>query len=390
MKQVSYIGKDQNVVAQLADCQGIELRQFDNGLAFSNAIRHNYAPDLVMIEKRLQGVQGEALIKLLKQEVDNPMTLFALVQDKADRKEKLQLLFNGVHELFLKPVVTGDLELRIDWLRSIQNGMMSNHVHASSELKKLTPSKEYRIPLAKRIFDLAIAGTALLLLSPILILVILAIRLESKGPIFYISKRVGTGYQIFDFYKFRSMYADADRRLREFKHLNQYAQATVEESEQKSTASVKDHQNTPTLIHKDGTPLSEAEYLEIRKQQSAGTFVKIANDPRVTKVGAFLRNTSIDELPQLINVIKGDMSIVGNRPLPLYEAEMLTSDDWGERFLAPAGITGLWQVVKRGKSEMSEEERKHLDNQYAQNFSIWNDIVLILRTIPALFQKENV
>lgn len=84
------------------------------------------------------------------------------------------------------------------------------------------------------------------------------------------------------------------------------------------------------------------------------------------------------------------MSIVGNRPLPLYEAEQLTSDDWGERFLAPAGITGLWQVMKRGKKNMSEEERKALDNQYARKVSLWNDIRLILKTIPALFQKENV
>ena len=112
--------------------------------------------------------------------------------------------------------------------------------------------------------------------------------------------------------------------------------------------------------------MNEEEYLRIKRMQQAGTFVKIKNDPRVTKVGMFLRNTSIDELPQLINVLKGDMSIVGNRPLPLYEAEQLTSDDWGERFLAPAGITGLWQVMKRGKGSMSEEERKALDNAYAR------------------------
>ncbi len=80
---------------------------------------------------------------------------------------------------------------------------------------------------------------------------------------------------------------------------------------------------------------------ENKKQKAASTFIKIKDDPRVTKVGKFIRNTSIDELPQLVNVLKGDMSIVGNRPLPLYEAEMLTSDDWSERFMGPAGITGL-------------------------------------------------
>lgn len=136
--------------------------------------------------------------------------------------------------------------------------------------------------------------------------------------------------------------------------------------------------------------MSEEAYNELKRKQQVGTFVKFKDDPRVTKVGQFIRKTSIDELPQLINVLKGDMSIVGNRPLPLYEAEQLTSDDWGERFLAPAGITGLWQVEKRGKGEMSEEERKALDNEYAKNFSLWNDIKLILKTVPALLQKENV
>ena len=110
----------------------------------------------------------------------------------------------------------------------------------------------------------------------------------------------------------------------------------------------------------------------------------------MTKVGHFIRNTSIDELPQLWNVIKGDMSIVGNRPLPLYEAEKLTTDKYATRFLAPAGITGLWQVEKRGKGKMSEDERLMLDNTYALNHNFWYDIKLILKTIPALFQKENV
>jgi len=126
------------------------------------------------------------------------------------------------------------------------------------------------------------------------------------------------------------------------------------------------------------------------------TFVKIVDDPRVTRVGKFIRNTSIDELPQLINVLKGDMSIVGNRPLPVYEAELLTADSLSKRFLAPAGITGLWQVELRGKGGcMSEEERMRLDNEYADhfkggNFSFWYDIQLILRTLPALIQKGSV
>ena len=126
------------------------------------------------------------------------------------------------------------------------------------------------------------------------------------------------------------------------------------------------------------------------------TFIKISDDPRITKVGKFIRNTSIDELPQFINVLIGDMSIVGNRPLPVYEAELLTGDDLSKRFLAPPGITGLWQVELRGKGgQMSEEERMRLDIEYAdlfqgKNYSLWYDIKLILRTIPALLQSDTV
>ena len=115
------------------------------------------------------------------------------------------------------------------------------------------------------------------------------------------------------------------------------------------------------------------------------------NDPRITKVGRFIRKYSIDELPQLINILKGDMSIVGNRPLPLYEAELLTSDEHIDRFMGPAGLTGLWQVEKRGEAgKLSAEERKQLDIKYAKTFSFWSDIKIILKTVTAFIQKENV
>jgi len=115
------------------------------------------------------------------------------------------------------------------------------------------------------------------------------------------------------------------------------------------------------------------------------------DDPRITKVGKVIRRTSIDELPQLFNVLKGDMSIVGNRPLPLNEAEALTKKKWSRRFKASAGLTGLWQIKKRGKGGiMSEEERFTIDNYYAEHHSFWGDVAIILKTFGALFQKENV
>ena len=145
------------------------------------------------------------------------------------------------------------------------------------------------------------------------------------------------------------------------------------------------------ILVSDECFIQEQDYLEQRNNEQKNSFVKLENDPRITKVGHFIRKYSIDELPQLFNILKGDMSIVGNRPLPLYEAELLTKDDYIDRFMAPAGLTGLWQVEKRGDAgKLSAEERKQLDIKYAQNYSFWMDIKIILKTITAFIQKENV
>ena len=117
----------------------------------------------------------------------------------------------------------------------------------------------------------------------------------------------------------------------------------------------------------------------------------LPDEVRLTSFGKKLRSTSLDELPELINILKGDMSIVGNRPLPIYEAELLTSDEYIQRFMAPAGLTGLWQVEKRGNSgSMSAEERKQLDIKYAHTFSFWLDMKIIIKTFTAFVQKEDV
>lgn len=308
---------------------------------------------------------------------------YGLIADHLEKSYRLTVLQEGISEIYRPDIPADVIVERTAFLRDMLKARLTT--------AKKAQQKKYKIPVSKRLFDIVIAGTAFIIASPIIILVCIAIKLESKGPILYISKRVGTGYKVFDFYKLRSMYVDADKRMADLKHLNQYAIDSEAENKSRVNGTSKSTAGMgPTLIYKDGTAMKEDEYLELKRKQQAGTFLKISNDPRITRVGRFIRNTSIDELPQLLNVIKGDMSIVGNRPLPLYEAEQLTSDDWGERFLAPAGITGLWQVMKRGKKNMSEEERKALDNQYARKVSLWNDIRLILKTIPALFQKENV
>lgn len=252
---------------------------------------------------------------------------------------------------------------------------------------------QYKVPLIKRVFDIAIAGTALLMLSPLLILVMILIKLESRGPIFYISQRVGTGYKVFDFYKFRSMRVNADQMVQQLAHLNQYADPQADQqvgTPVRNLPEVVLEQAPADQLYHDDVIVPESAYQEQRRQKDAKAFFKIEKDPRITRVGHFIRNTSLDEIPQLINVLKGDMSVVGNRPLPLYEAEKLTTDDWTERFNAPAGITGLWQVTERGKSDVMGDSRKQLDVEYAQKYSIWLDLKIIFMTLPAMFQSSDV
>lgn len=250
----------------------------------------------------------------------------------------------------------------------------------------------FRLPLWKRTFDIFFSGMAILCLSPLLIFTALAIRLESKGPIIYKSKRVGSNYQIFDFLKFRSMYTDADKHLKDFNALNQYQQEDEDIWGEELEPDINEEADEEEiLLISDDFVISEEDYINKKSKEKSNAFVKLENDPRITKIGRIIRKYSIDELPQLINILKGDMSIVGNRPLPLYEAELLTSDEHIDRFMGPAGLTGLWQVEKRGEAgKLSAEERKQLDITYAKTFSFWLDIKIILKTVTAFIQKENV
>ncbi len=385
MKKVIYIGDLDEVFEILNSKFKDRLVHVRNVVGFYNQLENLDEVELVISETKLKGLRGDEVFSRYSSLLNEKGIPFILVGNWISPVIREKFLKQGIMEVAWNKE---QLETVIDKI-PFYHSMLDWRLHQTREWSRT----EYNIPFAKRVFDIAVASTALLLLSPLLIVIILAIRLESKGKVYYISKRVGTGYRVFDFYKLRSMYTDADQRLKELKHLNQYAEEANKEDEKEGSGIPRERpapSTAPQLINKDGSPMTEEEYQELRRKQAAGTFVKFKNDPRITKVGRIIRNTSIDELPQLINVLKGDMSIVGNRPLPLYEAEQLTSDDWSQRFLAPAGITGLWQVEKRGGGEMSEEERKGLDNKYAENFSFWNDIRLILRTVPALFQKENV
>lgn len=253
--------------------------------------------------------------------------------------------------------------------------------------------QSFRIGRGKRLFDILFSSIALLISSPVMLIIGILIKLESKGPVIYASNRVGTGYDIFRFYKFRSMRKGSEEEFSRISDLNLYLinkkHKTGDIHEENQCPECKHlGTNCSPLLFIDGTTICENWYMELKRRNVAQpTFFKAENDPRVTKIGRFIRKTNLDELPQFFNVIRGDMSIVGNRPLPLYEAEKLTTDQMSYRFLAPAGITGLWQIKK--DRFQSEEERMALDNQYSMLAGPWTDFKILIKTIPTFFRKNN-
>jgi exopolysaccharide biosynthesis polyprenyl glycosylphosphotransferase len=193
----------------------------------------------------------------------------------------------------------------------------------------------------KRLVDIVVSTAMTLLLLPVFLLTALLIRLTSSGPVFFVQKRLGLNKRHFGIYKFRTMVVDAEKRIKEVEHLNEVS----------------------------------------------GPVFKIKNDPRITPIGKFLRKTSIDELPQLFNVLKGDMSLVGPRPLPLRDYEGFSEDWQRRRFSVRPGVTCLWQIG--GRSSVSFEEWMELDLQYIDKWSLLLDLKILIKTIPAVLKGSG-
>ena len=394
--KVLYIGNSTENIDLLKKIANISVNVAENTLKAVHFLQSEQYTEAILCEGAVAGGDGISMFEWVRKNPAYNAIPYILVVNEF--KDDLFITSFGklVDDFYAAPLPSAeDLTKRIEFLCNFRRKSVPSVPVEGKELKEKTP-------MSKRIFDIAVSTAALIVLSPLLLLVMLAIRLESKGKVYYISKRVGR--KTFDFYKLRSMRSGSDAELSKLaKEKNQYnssqKQAEIDFSKPCPRCSTfSDGKTCSPVLHISNQNICDYWYnfqkKEIARNKSA--FVKIADDPRITKIGKIIRNTSIDELPQLLNVLKGDMSIVGNRPLPVYEAELLTMDTMSKRFLAPAGITGLWQVELRGKGgNMSEEERKRLDNEYADHFtgdrySFWYDIKLILRTIPALFQKDTV
>jgi exopolysaccharide biosynthesis polyprenyl glycosylphosphotransferase len=192
----------------------------------------------------------------------------------------------------------------------------------------------------KRAFDLSVSGLLIVLAAPFWLVIALAVKLDSPGPVFYRDRRVGLGEREFGMFKFRSMYVGAAQ-----------SQGSLETS-----------------------------------NEASGPLFKIKDDPRVTRIGHLLRRYSIDELPQVLNVLRGEMSLVGPRPLPLRDFVQL--DEWHrKRYLVLPGMTGLWQVS--GRIDLSFDDLVRLDFYYLENWSIWLDISILAKTLPAVLARRG-
>ena len=351
-----------------------------------------------------QSVQAEDVtaITYIKKRYKNVYIILLTHQLTLDDRKKYQKC--GINDTLDVNASITEINKKIQFIAD-REGMLFDDAPSKHRILR------FKIPFWKRSFDIIFSLIAIILLSPVFIITAIAIRLESKGPIIFKSKRVGTNYTIFDFLKFRSMYVDAESKLKEVAKAagNQYADKKEDEEQPNTTvkAPLGDEaelmmmdmgmesdmmiSDDEVMLVGDDFVVSETDFNKEKEEENNNAFVKIENDPRVTKVGRFIRKYSIDELPQLFNILRGDMSVVGNRPLPLYEAEKLTVDASIDRFMAPAGLTGLWQVEERGKGGMmSAEERKQLDIIYGQTYNFALDMKIIFRTLTAFIQKENV
>jgi len=378
-----YIGSAPDTLKSLSNADFFSITQRDNSLDALNYFRKHSDIDAIISEVHLPGANGFDTFKLFcKHEIckQKPFILFA--QEYEDELPK-KALAEGLDDYYITPVDN-------DRIRERLNFLSANKTSSTIPFVETDPVTPYRTPLGKRIFDIIGAFLALVLLSPLMLLVIFAIKIESKGPFYYISPRAGANFKVFGFIKFRSMYcgSDSSKKIKELSHLNQYVPKELE-TVCSDCAKLPHGEFCSPILYIKGERICENLYIKQKNTEQA--FMKLENDPRITKVGKFIRNTSIDELPQLFNILKGDMSIVGNRPLPVNEAEKLTVDFRAKRFEAAAGLTGLWQVEQRGKNgPMSEEERFRLDNEYAENNSFFGDIKLIFRTFKTIFQRANV
>ena len=342
--------------------------------------------DLIVADR----TNGHQLASTVRSKNDYRLVPFLVTSRLGETRVEKTTRLTGITDILAVNEDNQRLQAKISYYLKL-----NTQVQAFGPLQPFASVQPFSLPWWKRLLDISVSLTLLLLLSPILLIVALLIVLDSKGPIIYKSKRAGANFHVFDMYKFRTMKVEADQLLGQLASQNIYAATPVQTDQTTKLETLcstcrQQGVSCQQLLFDQDRPVCEK--IHLQQSEKSAKFMKFRNDPRITRLGTFLRNSSLDELPQFVNILVGDMSLVGNRPLPLYEAEKLTSDEFARRFAGPAGLTGLWQVKKRGKGQgpMSDKERTLLDIEYSSTFSFKTDLLIIWKTLFSLWQKENV
>jgi lipopolysaccharide/colanic/teichoic acid biosynthesis glycosyltransferase len=331
---------------RILELEGYTVRSATNG-AMALEIAREWEPDLVLLDVMMPSMNGFEVLRRLRSLSSTVMVPIVMVTAKGHIDDKRIGFESGADDYIVKPYDPVELKLRV--------AAHLRRFRMSSQPERYIPERVISVPLVlrryrsgvflrgyritKRLFDLAISLMALPFALPLMALIALAVRLESPGPAIFAQERTGLNGRRFRMYKFRTMVQNAEELKPQYAHLNE---------------------------------LSWPDF-------------KITNDPRMTRTGRFLRRTSLDELPQLLNILRGDMSFVGPRPTS-FKAD--TYQLWQtERLEVRPGLTGLWQV--RGRSDIDFEERVEMDIEYIERQSWRLDIQILWQTFAAVLSSRG-
>ncbi|MEO8794389.1 MAG: sugar transferase [Daejeonella sp.] len=367
-----------NTLLDICNLEDRQLINFKNAAELVAAYEEqNLNIVAVISQSEVSGPFGNELLENLSK-MGFPKLPFILICKELDPNVKKLALRAGVAEAFTLPLKVEKIEKRVNFLINYWEGL--------TKFRKNLTQNPYRVPNETRAFDIIFSGFCLILFSPLFLLFAILIKLESKGPVFSHSFRVGSNYRIFKMLSFRTMKLSGE-------HVNGNSHSSNITHAANSTQEIGNCDDCransvvcqfPVFAGK--VTCCEKKFMYKEKLIEGTSKSGYVPEIRLTMVGRFLRLTRLSHLPQLVNVFRGEMSVVGNMPLPLSEAEKLTTDRYVLRFMAPAGMTGLWQIERRKKKYGEQPGRLVLDNRYARNQNFHSDIILLFKTFPALFR----
>jgi lipopolysaccharide/colanic/teichoic acid biosynthesis glycosyltransferase len=338
----------------------------------------NINPKLIIYDENSVTTIEVAKQKLQENSGTSKVPFIALVNSITLEKKHL-LKSSGITDIIKKPLDKDKHELLINSLLKL-----NLNVKTSCEHKRKIAFR--KTTYGKRAIDVSLSSTCLILTSPVFLLVSLLIKIESKGSIITKSKKVGSGYRIFTSYNFSCEKKVTKTSLvSNFKTSSSGLTKEIHQIEKEAFSN-----NKNPLLFGDEKSINESTHLLNNTSLHKTQLFDGCPEITLTKIGSILRKTKIEKLPQLINVFLGDLSIIGNLPLSVNDAEKRTTDEWTERFLAPAGLTNLRKIHKSNSSKnYHQKAHKQMDNEYARTFSTRKDAQLVIKKVIGFFHKDS-